>query len=47
VLLDGQTNLQQALGGLENGVQRPIFGTPATAPNPDSLVLKSSPILAK
>jgi outer membrane protein TolC len=39
VLLDGQTKLQQALGGLEDAVQRPIFGTAATAPNPGSNVL--------
>lgn len=39
VLLDGQTKLQQALGGLEDAVQRPIFGTAATAPTPDSNVI--------
>lgn len=47
VLLDGQTKLQQARGALEDAVQRPVFGSNASAPDPDSTLLEIHPISAK
>lgn len=47
VQLEGRLQLQQALGALEDAVQRPIFGSAATAPSPDSALLQSEPTAAK
>jgi outer membrane protein TolC len=47
VQLDGQTRLQQALGALEDAVQRPLFGSSATTPSPDSPFMNPHPTAAK
>ena len=45
--LDAQIKLNQALGALEDAVQRPVFGTPAAAPAPDSALLQAKPTAAR
>jgi outer membrane protein TolC len=45
--LDGQVKLQQALGDLEDAVQRPVFGTSAAVPAADSELINSRPTVAK
>ena len=45
--LDEKSNWELALGALEDAVQRPLFGSAATAPSPDSKLLLTQPTAAK
>jgi cobalt-zinc-cadmium efflux system outer membrane protein len=45
--LEGQIKLKQALGALEDAVQRPLFGSAAAAPSSDSELLQNQPTAAK
>jgi len=47
VQLDGQSRLQQALGSLEDAVQRPLFGSEATTPDASSAFMNPHPTAAK
>lgn len=47
VQLDGQIKLQQALGALEDAVQRPVFEGDASALSPDAKWLNSEPRAAR
>jgi outer membrane protein TolC len=47
VQLEGRFQLQRALGALEDAVQRPVFGSAAAAPSPDSALLQTQPTAAK
>ena len=45
--LDEKSNWELALGALEDAVQRPLLGSAATAPSPDSKLLLTQPTAAK
>ena len=45
--LDAEVKLSQALGALEDAVQRPIFGASAAPPGPDSALLQTRPRAGK
>lgn len=47
VQLDGHLKLEQALGALEDAVQRPLFGSGAAAPAPNSELLQIEPDASK
>jgi outer membrane protein TolC len=45
--LDEKLNWEQALGTLEDGVQRPLFGSALSAPAPGSELIQNQPTAAK